>query len=76
MEKKAYLGRMERTMGKESFLRGMWEHFSCERLKAKKYRQLAVEEKQAGIQGQWQQESPAREYLDQVRCCHDTDCNE
>ena len=54
----------------------MWEHFSCERSKAKKYRQLADEEKQAGIQGQWQQESPAKEYLQQVKCCHDTDCNE
>ena len=44
--------------------------------KAKKYRQLADEEKQAGIQGQWQQESPARENLEQVKCCHDTGCNE
>ena len=63
-------------MGKEPYLREMWEHFSCERSKAKKFRQLAAEEKQAGIQGQWQQESPAREYLEQVKCCHDTDCNE
>ena len=59
---------------------GMWEHFSCERSKAKKFRELADEEKQAGIQGQWQQESPAKEYLEQVKwyleqvkCCHDTD---
>ena len=36
----------------------------------------AHEERQAGMQGQWQQESPAREYLEQVKCCHDTDCNE
>ena len=28
------------------------------------------------IQGLWQQELPAREYLEQVNCCHDTDCNE
>ena len=28
------------------------------------------------MQGQWQQESPAREYLEQVKCCHDADCNE
>ena len=42
----------------------------------KKFRQLADEEKQASIQGQWQQESPAKEYLEQVTCCHDTDCNE
>ena len=39
-------------------------------------RELAEEEKQAGIQGQWQQESPAKEYLEQVKYCHDTDCNE
>ena len=31
------------------------------------------EEKQAGIQGQWQLESPARECLEQVKCCNDTD---
>ena len=63
-------------MGKEPCLRGVWEHFSFERSKAKKCRQLAGEEKQAGIQGQRQQESPAEEYLEQVKCCHDTDCNE
>ena len=63
-------------MGKEPHLRGMWEHLSCERSKAKKFRQLADEGEQGGIQGQWQQESPAREYLEQVKCCHDTDCNE
>ena len=76
MEKKAYGGRMCKMMGQEPYLRGMWEHFSCERWKAKKFRQLADEEKQAGIQGQWQQESPATENLEQVKCCHDTDCNE
>ena len=37
---------------------------------------MADEEKQAGIHGQWQQDSPAKEYLDQVKCCDDTDCNE
>ena len=26
------------------------------------------------MQGQWQLESPAREYLEQVHCCLDTDC--
>ena len=43
---------------------------------AKKFRGLADEEIQAGIQGQLQQESPAKEYLEQVKWCHDTDCNE
>ena len=35
-----------------------------------------MKKRQAGIQGQWQQESLAREFLEQVKCCHDTDCNE
>ena len=76
VEKKAYRGRMWTMMGKEEYLCGMWEHFSRERSKAKKFLQLADEEKQAGIQRQWQQESPAKEYLEEERCCHDTDCNE
>ena len=46
--------------GKEPYLRGMW----------------ADEAKQAGVQGQKQQEAPAKEYLEQVKCCHGTDCNE
>ena len=54
--------------GKEPYLRGIWKHFSSERSKAKKFRQLADEERQAGIQGQWQQESPATENLEQVKC--------
>ena len=29
---------------------------------------------QEGIQDQWQHESPAKEYLEQVQCCKDTDC--
>ena len=77
MEKKALSGKNVENDGREPHLRGMWEHFSCERRsKAKKFRQLADEEKRPGIQGQWQQESQAREYLEQVKCCHDTDCNE
>ena len=51
MGKKAHRGRMWKIMEKEPYLRGMWEHFSFERSKAKKFRQLADEEKQAGIQG-------------------------
>ena len=63
-------------MGKEPYLRGMWEYFLQERSRVKRFRELADEEKQAGRQGQWQLESPAREYLEQVKCCHETDCNE
>ena len=65
-EKKAYRGRMEKMMGEESYLRGMWEHFFPERSRAKRFREPAEKEKQAGIQGQWQLESPAEEYLEQV----------
>ena len=74
--KKAYRGRMWKMMGKEPYLRGMWEYFLQERSRVKRFRELADEEKQAGIQGQWQQESPATEYLERVKCCQDTDCNE
>ena len=63
-------------MGKDPHLRGMWEYLLHERSRVKKCRELADEEKQAGIQGQWQQESPAKEYLEQVTCCHGTDCKE
>ena len=52
----------------------MWEYFSCERFKAKKFREEAEKEKQEGIQNQWQHESRAKEYLEQVKCCKDTDC--
>ena len=74
VEKKAYRGRMWKMMGREPHLRGMWEYSLQERSRVKRFPELADEEKQAGIQGQWQQESPAREYLEQVKCCNDTDC--
>ena len=60
MEKKAYRGRMWKMMGKEPHLRGMWERVLQERSRVKRFRELADEEKQAGIQGQWQQESMIR----------------
>ena len=31
---------------------------------------------QAGIQGQWQLDAPAKEYLEQVKCRDDTHCTE
>ena len=45
-----------------------------QRKRVKRFREEAEEETQAGIHGQWQLESPAREYLKQVKCCNDTDC--
>ena len=37
-------------------------------------REQADEDKQARIQGQWQLESTAKGYLEQVKCRDDTDC--
>ena len=42
--------------------------------RVKKLRDDAEKERQEGIQGQWHHESPARECLEQVKCCNDTDC--
>ena len=61
-------------MGKEQYVREMWEFFCQERARVKRFREEAEEERQAGIHGQWQLELPAREYLVQVKYCNDTDC--
>ena len=54
----------------------MWEYFLQERNRVKRFQEQVEKEKQAGIQGQRQLESPSREFLEQVKCCHDTDCTE
>ena len=59
---------------KDQYVREMWEYHSCERSKVKNFREDAVKEKQGGIQGQWQRESPAKEYLEQVKCRKDINC--
>ena len=74
VEKKAHRDMVWRMLGKDQHVRGMWEYFACERLKAKRFREEAEKEKQEGIQGQWQRESPAKEHLEQVKRCRDTDC--
>ena len=48
--------------------------FLPRKIKSEKVSRGAEKERQAGIQGQWQHESPVREYLEQVQCCSDTDC--
>ena len=72
--KRAHRGRLWRMLGKDQYRQGMWEYFSLERLRAKKLMKDAEKEKQEGIQGQWQQESPAKEFLDRVKSSVDTDC--
>ena len=39
-------------LGKDQYIRVVWEYFSCERLKAKKFREEAEKGKQEMIQGQ------------------------
>ena len=53
----------------------MWEDHSSERSRVKEFRKDDEKEKQEGTQGQWQREAPARENLEQEKCCNDTDCN-
>ena len=74
VEKKTHRGRLWKMMGKRTVRTIDVEKFCQERAGVKRFREEAEEERQAGIQGQWQLESPAREYLEQVKCCNDTDC--
>ena len=60
VEQKAHRGRLWKMFGKDQYLQGMWKYFSLERAKAKKFLKDAEKEKQEGIQGQWQHESPAK----------------
>ena len=59
-------------LGKDQYIQGMWEYFSLERAKAKKFLKDAEKEKQEEIQGQWQRDSPVKEFLEQVKSA-DTD---
>ena len=67
MEKKAHRGRVWKTVGNEQFISGMWEYFTLKGAEAKKILEDAAREWQEGVKGQWQQESPFREVLEQIR---------
>ena len=62
-------------MGNDQFVRGMWEYFTLKSAEAKKILEGAARERQEGTQGQWQQESPFREILEQVRGNVDMGCS-
>ena len=74
VKKKAHRGRLWKMTGKEQYAREMWEYFWQERARVINVSMEAEEERQAGIQGQWQLEWPAREYAEQAKCCSDTYC--
>ena len=75
VEKKAHRGRMWKMMGNEQFTKGMCEYCTLQRAEAKKILEDAARERQEGIQGQRQQESPSREVLEQVRGNVDMGCS-
>ena len=52
----------------------MWEYLTLERAEARKILADASREIQEGIQDQWQQESPFREFLEQVKRSEAADC--
>ena len=45
VEKKAHRGRLWNVMGKEQYIREMWEHFCKERARVQRFRQETEEEK-------------------------------
>ena len=59
-------------MRNEKIIRGMREYCTLERAKVRKILADASWERQEIIRGQWQQESPFREVLEQVqnKCGH------
>ena len=66
VDKKARRGRLWKLFGSEHFPGGVWEYFTLKRAVAGKILADAAQEKQEGKQGQWQQESPFKEVLEQV----------
>ena len=72
MDKKAHRGKLWQMLGKDQFIQGPWAYFSLARAKAKKFLKDAEKEKQERTQGQRQQESPAKEFLEQVKSSADT----
>ena len=74
VEKKAHRLGYGRYLEVNNFLRGMRDYFTLERAGARKIPADAAQEKQEGKQGQWQQESPFKEVLEQVKRSADTEC--
>ena len=66
---------MRKVFGSGQLLLEIWEYFTLKRASARKIVADAAQEKQEGIQGQWQQTSPFKEVVEQVQRSVDTDCN-
>ena len=75
VEKKAHHGRtVENVLRRPVNRRNVEVFLSCKSDSAKTFLREAEKEKQEGIQAQWQQESLAKEFLEQAKSCADTDC--
>ena len=59
---------------KDQLVQEMLGYFLSCKSESEEISKDAEKEKQEGIQGQWQQESPAKEFLEQVKSGADTDC--
>ena len=75
MEQKAFRGKLWKASGMEQFVRRMWEHFTIKRTWAKAVLADAEKERQVGIQGNWQMESPFKEVMEQVKRSSDVSRN-
>ena len=73
VEKKAHRGRLWKVFGSEQFLSGMCEFFTLKRAGTRTI--LAdCSGKTKRKQGQWRQEPPFKEVLEQVKRSADTEC--
>ena len=64
-----------RSLEANNFCAECGEHFTLRKARARKIFADAAQDKQEGIQGQWQHESPLKKVLEQIKRSADTDCN-
>ena len=60
---KASRGMLWVAFGIEQFVRRMWKHFTIKKAWTRSVLEDAEKERQEGIEGDWQQESPNKEEL-------------
>ena len=68
---KAFRGKLWKAFGMEHFSRRMWELFTVQKTWAKAVFSDMAKERQQGIHGNWQTESPFNEELDMIKRSND-----
>ena len=77
VERNAHRGRQRKIFGSEQFLRGTWRAFHSQKKHGQgRYSADAAQDKQEGIQGQWQHESPLKKSFggNQKKCGYRLQC--